>query len=117
MASLQRTIAFTEEHPVAVRVHDDLRLDVTGVYEVFLDIHLRVLEIGVGLALRAFKTGLEVFLPVHDSQTLAAAAVCSLDGDRITELGGDDTYLGDRAERLECARNSGDACFLRNPAR
>ena len=55
VATLGRAVAFTEPERGAVRVGEDLHLDVTGPRQVALDVALVAPEVTLGLALRALE--------------------------------------------------------------
>jgi hypothetical protein len=66
MASLDRAVALSEMHDVAVRVGEDLHLDVAGVVEIALDVHGGVREIRLALAPRRFERALDIPLAVRE---------------------------------------------------
>ena len=86
MTTLQRAVALTEEDPIAVSVHDDLGFDVAGELEVFLDVDLGILEIGVGLAPSGFEPVRQLALLAYDPQAFAPSTVRCLDGYRVAKL-------------------------------
>ena len=53
MSALHRAVPLAEEDDVAVRVREDLRLDVVGAVDVALEEHLRPAEVRLRLARRA----------------------------------------------------------------
>ena len=83
--SLHRAVALVEVHDVAVRVREDLDLDVARGVEVALDQHALVAEARLRLALRGGERGGEARGVVHDPHALAAAARGGLDQHRIAD--------------------------------
>ena len=82
VAPLDRALALEQVHDVAVRVGEDLDLDVLRVEDVLLDVDLAVAERGLGLAASALERGHEVLGGVDATHPLAAAA-----GPRLHEHG------------------------------
>src|SRR5439155_21409010 len=79
---LHRAVTLAEEHDVAPRVGDDLRLHVTGSVDVALQEDLGSPEIGLRLPGRAFQRLFEVTHVAHDVDALPAASERSLDEQR-----------------------------------
>ena len=87
VAALDRAVALAEVDDVAVRVGEDLHLDVARVGQVALDVDRRVGEELLALARRALERLLELVLAQRDPEALAAAAARGLDRDRVADLG------------------------------
>ena len=96
MPALQRAVAGSDDHDVAVRVRQDLRLDVARPVQVALHEALAAAEGGHGLP----DGGVEGFLDLVDDpdhlHAAAAAAEGGLDGDRQAVLFGEGAGLGGR---------------------
>ena len=82
VAALHRTVAFPQVDEVAVRVAEDLHLDVLGAGDVALEEHLGAAERGASLALRLGQLALEFVGVVHDAHTASTAAETRLDHQR-----------------------------------
>ena len=85
---LQRAVALEEMDDVAMRVGEDLDLDMARRQDVFLDQHAGVAEGGLRLALGAVERGVEIGAPLDTPHALAAAARHRLDQHRIADLVG-----------------------------
>ena len=79
MPSLQRAVAIPAVHHVAVRIGQDLHLDVPWPLDVLLEINARVLECGRGLGTRHLQRAIEVRLVAADAHTLAPTPRGGLD--------------------------------------
>ena len=87
--ALHRAIAFPQVDDVAVRVGDELHLDVPRVLDVLLHVHAGVLERLLGFLSRLLQAADEFRFLASDSHPLAAAAGRGLDENRIADfLGG-----------------------------
>ena len=86
MAALHRAVALEEVDEVAVRVAEDLHLDVLGAADVALEEHRVVAEGGAGLALRLFERAVELVGLLDDAHAAAAAAERRLDDHREADL-------------------------------
>ncbi len=64
VAALQRAVPFAEVPDVAVVVGDDLDLDVTGGFEILLDVDGIVIEVGLALALGGLELLFDLVLAV-----------------------------------------------------
>src|SRR6185312_1793518 len=74
VAPLDRAVALAEMDDVAVRVGEDLHLDVARVFEVALDVHRRVGEVRLALATRRLVRPRGLVRRRDDLHSLAAAA-------------------------------------------
>jgi hypothetical protein len=83
--ALHRAIALEQVHRVAVRVGEDLDLDVSRCYQVFLDQHAVVTKCGGGLAPRRRQCGSEIACRVDHPHPLAAPAGGCLDQHRESD--------------------------------
>lgn len=105
--ALQRAVAGTGDHHVAVLVGDDLRLDVAGLVQVLLDEALAATERGHGLAGGRFEQLGNLFDAVGDLHAAATTTEGGLDGHRDAVLLGElddlvgvlDQVLGARGHR------------------
>ena len=87
VAALARAVALAEPHRVAVRVGEDLHLDVAGPGEVALEVALVAPEVRLSASRWADSmAAAAVGRVVHDLHAPAAAAVRGLDGDGPAEL-------------------------------
>ncbi len=109
MAALDRAVAFAEKEDGAVRVGDDLGLDVARVLEVALDVDRVVGEVGRALALGRLERRRRLVRVSNHLEALAAAAGRRLDGERPAELVADAHELLDRLEGLCRARHDRNA--------
>src|SRR5262245_15797409 len=75
-------------YDVAVRVSHHLNLDMSGIFDVSLDVYRRVVECKQRLLFRSGKRGRKFIGGSNDSHASSAAARRCLDDDRITHLGG-----------------------------
>src|SRR5690606_5566007 len=112
MTTLHRAVPLTEEHAVPVGVEDDLRLDVTRVLQILLDVDLGVPEVCVGLAARTLECLVELADAAHDPQALPTPAVCRLDRHREAVLVGEPRDLVDGGDGLGVAGDRGDTGLL-----
>src|SRR5579885_929887 len=85
MAALDRAVAFAEVDNVAEIVGDDLKLDVTGVLEILLEVHRPRTEGGFAFGARDREQPFQLFRIADDPHSLAAAAGRGLDQDREAE--------------------------------
>ena len=74
MPPLQRAIAFTQMHRIAVAVAENLKFDMARVAEIFFEIHGRITERRFRFGPSLLHLGLKLFFAVHDLHTAAAAA-------------------------------------------
>ena len=86
--SLHRAVALEQVDAVALRVGEDLDLDVPRPRHVALDQHMVVAEAGLGLALARRQRGGEVVGLVDPPHALAAAAGAGLDQHRVADARG-----------------------------
>ena len=105
MAALHRAVALAQVDRVAVRVGEDLDLDVAGIRQVALQVHHRVGEELLRLAARALERVLERAGVQRDAKALAATARRGLDRDRVSDLLRDRPGLGQGRNLLAHPRN------------
>ena len=117
MAALDRAVALPEVHEVAVRVAEDLHLDVLGARDVALEEHVGPAERRLRLALRLFELGLQLVRALHDAHPAAAAAEAGLDDQRIADPLGHARTSSAACDRLLRAGNRRDAGLLREALR
>jgi len=86
VAPLQRAVPLAEMADVAVLVGEDLDLDVLGCFEVLLDVHRVVVEVGFALALCRLQRVVDVLGVVDDLHATTAAAALCLDRNGVAEL-------------------------------
>ena len=86
MATLERAVALEQGHDGAVRVGEDLHLDVAAVLHVALDEHLAVAERSERLARRAGQRIVQFGGVAHDAHAATAAAERGLDERRQSDL-------------------------------
>jgi hypothetical protein len=86
VTALDRAVAFAQVNDVAVRVREDLDFDVPRVFEVALDVDVRVGEVRLALAACGLVRAVGLVRAGHDLESLAAAAGRSLDRDRPAQL-------------------------------
>ena len=94
VTALDRAVALAEVHDPAVRVGDDLDLDVARVGQVALEVDGRVAEELLALAGGALERLLELGLLERDAEALAAAAARRLDRDGVADRVVDDLARG-----------------------
>ncbi len=112
VAALDRAVALAQVDHVAVRVGEDLDLDVARVLDVSLHVHGRVREVLLPLAGGCVERALGVGRPADDLHALAAAAGRRLDDQRVADLGSQRDDLrggGDRVDRTRDDRHAGGA--------
>src|SRR6476469_970644 len=88
MAALNRALALAERNDIAVRVGENLDLDVTGALEVALEEHRAVAECGGGFAQRSIDRLVELVRAAHDPHAPATAACGCLDEEGEADLVG-----------------------------
>ena len=86
VASLDGAVALAEVDAVAVRVAEDLELDVARPLEVFLDVDGAVAERGERLGARHLEAARELLGVARDAHPLSAAAGRGLDDHRESDL-------------------------------
>ena len=102
VAALDRAVALAETDRVAVRVGEDLDLDVARVGQVALEVDRRIGEELLALAGGALERRLQLGRLQRDAKALAAAAARRLDRDRVADVGVDDLARGvDVRDRLD----------------
>src|ERR1043166_8765825 len=74
MTTLRRAVAFAEMHDSAVRISDDLNLDVSRVLDVTLDVQCRIAESGARFGRGGFERGRGFLLRADDAHAAPAAA-------------------------------------------
>src|SRR5882672_3357637 len=117
MTALNRALALAEVHEVAVVIAEHLELDVAGVLQIFLDIHVADAERGFRLALRGAKQGAEVGRSPDDAHTAAAPSGNGLDDHRVADIPGALQRLLVAVHRAVAPRQHRDAGFLHRTAR
>ena len=85
VSALERAIALAQVDDVAVRVGEDLHLDVTGIGQVALEIHRGVAEELLPLARRPLEGLLQLVLAERDTESLSATPAGGLDRDGIPD--------------------------------
>ena len=95
-------------HEVAVRIGEDLDLDVTRAIDELLQIDAGVLEGGLGLGPGRLERGRELRLVAADAHPLAAAAGGGLDQHRIADRSRQPKRLGVGGDHAVGARNARD---------
>ena len=88
VAALDRALALVQVHDVAVRVAEDLDLDVTRPLDVALEQDRVVAERALRLALRTLDRLGQLARAANEPHTLAAAAGARLDQHRVLDVGG-----------------------------
>ena len=86
VTALDRAVTFAQVNDVAVRVREDLDFNVPRVFEVALDVDVRVGEVRLALAACGLVRAVGLARAGYDLEPLAAAAGRSLDRDRPAEL-------------------------------
>ena len=86
VSALYGTLALAESEDVAVRVGEELDLDMAGSLDVALAEHAVVAESGLRLAARGVERVIELRGVAHDSHPAAAAAGCCLDDEGEADL-------------------------------
>ncbi len=81
VAPLDRAVALAEVDDVAVRVREDLHLDVARILEVLLDVDVGVREEALALGRCPLERARALLLRERDVEALAAAAARGLEGD------------------------------------
>ncbi len=98
MAALHRAVALVEVHDVALRVGEDLHLDVAGVDDRLLEEHRGVAERGLGLAHGRVDGVPQLLGPRDPAHAAAAAARDGLDEEREPDV------VGRRDQRVGIGR-------------
>ena len=96
MASLQRTIAFTQMHRLALSVAKNLDLDMTWLAQILLDIHFVIAKRGLGFRACGMECRLHFACRLCQLHAPAAAASRSLHDDRVADLLADRDCLIER---------------------
>jgi hypothetical protein len=117
VAALDRTFALAEVHDAAVRVTEDLHLDVARALEVLLEIHSRIAECTLGLRLRGLVLIGEIVRVPADAHPASAAAGRGFEDDRIADARGDVGRFLDRFDRAFAAGDDRNAGLLRGLTR
>ena len=110
MPALERAVAVPAVDDVAVRVGEDLDLDVAGAVDELFEVDAGVLEGGLGLVAGRLERGDEGRLVAADPHPLAAAAGRGLDQHGVADRPGEPERLGvvvDRAVGAGDARDLG----------
>ena len=103
MPALERAVAGSDDDDVAVRVREDLRLDVPRAVEVALHEAFAAAEGGDGLADGGVEGFLDLVQGADHLHAAAAAAEGRLDGDRQAVLFGEGAGLGGGFHRAVAA--------------
>ncbi len=110
MPALDRAFPLAEVDHVAVRVREDLDLDVPRIVEVALDVDGRVREVGGAFALSRLERRRNVGGRCDELETLAPAPCRGLDRDRPADLVADRHH---RVRRVHGLGRSGDDRHVR----
>ena len=105
VAPLDRAVALPEVDHIAMRVREDLNLDVPRILEVTLDVDGGVREVGLALTAGGLEGALGLVGTGHDPQALPAAAGRGLDRDRPADLGAEAEDVLDGVDRCGRARH------------
>ena len=119
VAALDRAVALAEVDDVAVRVGEDLDLDVARVGQVALEVDASASEKNFSPSRAApSKASSSSSSLERDAEALAAAAARRLDGDRVADVVVDDlARVVDVVDRLGRARHDRHAGLLHQLAR
>ena len=118
MAALERTIALAEMDHVALRIGDNLELDVAGLFKILLQVHLARAERGLALGASEREQARQLACVAHDPHPLAAAARRRFDQHRITDRLGVRLRIAQlRDAGAFAARQHRHAGALHDPAR
>ena len=117
VAPLDRAVALAEMHDVAVRVREDLHLDVARILEVLLDVDVGVGEEALALVRGLLERGCRLRLGARDVEALAPAAARGLEGHREADRPRRRERVLGRGERRHRARHDGDAGLLHQAPR
>jgi hypothetical protein len=112
VAALHGAVALAEVEGLAVRVGEDLELDVAGLLDVFFEINRAVAEGFFGLVAGDVVFLREGDVVVRDAHAAAAAAGDGFDDDRIADLAGDLDGLGLGGDWSVGAGDGGDLGFF-----
>ena len=102
--ALERAVAVPAVDDVAVRVGEDLDLDVARAVDELLEVDAGVLERGLGLVAGRLERADEVGLVAADPHPLAAAAGRRLDQDGVADRAGEPQRLGVAGDRRRRSR-------------
>ena len=97
---------------VSLLVSQNLKLNMPGIEDQFLQVDLAVAEAGLGLAAGGIEQGGEVLRPINPAHTTAAPAGGGLDKHRVTDGLCQSGGLFRIADRSVRARNHRYAAFL-----
>src|SRR5690606_1489095 len=103
VAALQRAVACADHDHIAVRVGDDLRLDVARAVEILLDEALAAAKCDQSLAPGGFEELLHLSKVVGDLQATPAAAMRCLDRNGDADLAGKGECLSGTVDRVFAA--------------
>ena len=109
---LDRAVALAEVDDVAVRVGEDLHLDVPRILEVALDVDVGVREEALALARRLLERGRAFLLCARHVKALAAAPAGGLERHRVADLARRRERVLRRGQRLHRARHHRHAGLL-----
>ena len=109
---LDRAVALAEVDDVAVRVREDLHLDVPRILEVLLDVDVGVREEALALARGPLERGRALLLRARHVKALAPAPAGGLERHRVADRARRRERVLRRGERLHRARHHGHARLL-----
>ena len=108
MPPLERAVALEEVDGVAVRIGQELDLDVLGAVDELFEVDAAVAERGLGFVAGGLERAEEAGLLSADAHPLAAAARRGFDEDGVADLAGDPGGLGVAGDGSVGARYAGD---------
>src|SRR4051794_6327719 len=100
MAALDRAVTLAEMNDVSMLVGQHLDLDVARMLDQLLDVHRRVREVSLSLALRSGERIRDLTRIADDLHALAATARGGFDQDRVADPLGERGELAGRRYRL-----------------
>src|SRR5687768_15235358 len=116
MAALDRTFAFAEVDDAAVRVTEDLDLDVSRPLEILLHVHVGDAECTLSFEARGFVRVLQLAFIPADAHAPATAAGGRLENHREADRLRDLERVSRGTDRTIAARDDWNAGFLRGLA-
>jgi hypothetical protein len=112
MTALHRTVTFTQVDDVAVCVAQDLKFDVPGTLQIFLDVHVSITESGECFGTGQMKGAGEVVRIGRHAHPLPSTTSRGLDYYREAYLGGETERLVGILNRTRSARDDWDTDIL-----